>query len=236
MTTGGVGGGDSGPSIHHLEVARSARYALLGVPGPSVRQLWVVLHGYRQLAHRFIRRFAHIATPERLILAPEALNRFYIRDTPGRHGADAVVGGTWMTREDRETEIRDYVRYLDRLLRHVQDRLPSPVPTVALGFSQGCHTVARWTAYGESRHGAVIFWGEVLPPDLDLPRAARGWAGTRLLSVQGREDAAVTDALLARQSRQVVEMGVRLELRWHELGHVVEPGVLESLAGELGPE
>ena len=221
------------PSVHHLEVRRTARYALLGTPGPEVRELWIVLHGYRQLAHRFIRRFREVAVSGRWIAAPEALNRFYVGDAPGRHGPESRVGGTWMTREDREAEIHDYVRYLDELHDHLQSQLPAPVPVVALGFSQGCHTVARWAGYGRTRPGAVVLWGEVLPPDLDLERAGPAMTGARLLSVQGREDVHVTPELLARQDRQASRMGLEIDQRWHALGHLLEPETLRRLTAEL---
>lgn len=221
------------PAVAHLEIPRTARYALLGEPGPEVRELWVVLHGYRQLAARFIRRFSRIAGPGRLIAAPEALNRFYVGDPPGRHGPDARVGGTWMTREDRETEIGDYVRYLDLLTGHLQASLPAPVPVVAVGFSQGCHTVARWAVHGRTRPGTVILWGELLPGDLDPERAAEALAGVRLVSAQGREDTHITPALLQEEDRRLAALGVEVDRRWHPLGHVVEPELLSALAAEI---
>jgi len=196
----------------------------------------MVLHGYRQLAPRFIRRFGAIARPWRLIVAPEALNRFYVGDAPGRHGPEARVGGTWMTREDRETEIADYVRYLDLLHDRLQGALPAPVPTVALGFSQGCHTVSRWAGYGRARPATLILWGEARPPDLEPDRARTGLAGARILSVQGREDTHITADLLARQEEQARALGVPLTLRWHPWGHVVEPETLQSVAATLGGE
>jgi hypothetical protein len=67
-------------------------------------------------------------------VAPEALSRFYVSQEPGRHCPVSVVGGTWMTREDRENEIRDYVRYLDILHDEVEIE---GVPTTVLAFSQG---------------------------------------------------------------------------------------------------
>lgn len=220
-------------TLHHILVPRTARYALLGAPGPETREIWVVLHGYRQLAHRFIRRFRPVLQPHRLVVAPEALNRFYVGDAPGRHGPGSTVGGTWMTREDREVEIADYVRYLDLLHDQVQGWLPAPVPVVALGFSQGCHTLSRWAAYGASRLRAAVFWGEVLPPDLDLERAGKAYRSTRLVSVQGREDTHITPDLLERQRRQVEAMEVGWEERWHSLGHVLEPETLAAVATEL---
>ena len=49
------------PREHHLTVPRSARYAVLGEPGPHVRTLWIAIHGYGQLAARFARRCGPLA-------------------------------------------------------------------------------------------------------------------------------------------------------------------------------
>ena len=141
-----------------------------------------------------------------------------------------------MTREDREVEIADYVRYLDLLHDQVQGWLPAPVPVVALGFSQGCHTLARWAAFGASRLRDAVFWGEVLPPDLDLERAGKAYRSIRLVSVQGREDTHITGDLLERQRRQVEAMQVDWEERWHSMGHVLEPETLTAVATELARE
>ena len=60
---------------HFIEVTRTAKYVTLGEPSDGVRELWVVLHGYRQLARRFVRRFRDLAEPTRWIVAPEELKR-----------------------------------------------------------------------------------------------------------------------------------------------------------------
>jgi len=218
--------GSGAVRLDHIAVTRSARYAMLGEPGPRVRELWIVLHGYRQLAERFVRRFAGAAAPERLVVAPEALNKFYLDDAPGRHGPESRVGATWMTREDRETEIRDYVEYLDQLQGHFREVLGHDVRTVGLGFSQGCHTLARWAALGGVDFDTLVFWGEVFPPDLDLDAAREGFGGARLLSVQGREDRHLSPEILARQERQLDAMGRTMVTHWHPGGHRLEAGTL----------
>ena len=60
-----------------LPVTRTARVALLGPATPAIRELWFVLHGYSQLAATFIEDFRAIDDGTRLIVAPEALSRFY---------------------------------------------------------------------------------------------------------------------------------------------------------------
>ena len=49
--------------------------------GTGVREVWFVLHGFGQLSPYFIRHFGVLADGTRLIVAPEALNRFYLERT-----------------------------------------------------------------------------------------------------------------------------------------------------------
>ena len=141
----------SDPVERHLEVVRTARHWVLGEGAARSGEVWFVLHGYQQLARRFLERFEGLADGTRVIVAPEALSRFYKDQTPGRHGPESPVGAAWMTREDREREIGDYVRYLDALADRVLGPLrPGPRVTV-LGFSQGVATAARWTVLGRTR-------------------------------------------------------------------------------------
>lgn len=223
---------EDGSTVRHFPVQRSARYALLGEPGPEVRELWVVLHGYRQLAPRFIRRFRGIARPHRLIAAPEALNRFYVGDAPGRHGPEARVGGTWMTREDREAEIADYIGYLDAFHTHLAEQLHPDCRTVVLGFSQGVHTAARWTGLGKTHPNALILWGEYLPTDLDWPTAAAAWRETRLLFVRGEADEHHRGDRARAEIEKLVSTGVSASERTHEQGHRID----EPLVGQLADE
>ena len=60
-----------------------------------------------------------------------------------------------MTREDRKSEIADYVEYLDAVLDEVTGASDVEsggelVPLTVLGFSQGAHTVCRWVAAGSA--------------------------------------------------------------------------------------
>jgi poly(3-hydroxybutyrate) depolymerase len=100
---------------HRIEVVRSARYYTLGSGDASAKELWFVLHGYGQLAAQFIRVFEALDDGTRFIVAPEALNRFYLATVDTTPATERPVGATWMTREDRESEIADYVEYLEAL-------------------------------------------------------------------------------------------------------------------------
>ena len=126
------------PTEHHIEVRRTARYYTIGEPTKETRDVWIVCHGYGQLARLFVREFADVASAERLVVAPEALLRYYLSTEPGLHSAKSKVGATWMTREDRESDIADYVDYLDTLYAEIFSRLRrEDVSVTVLGFSQG---------------------------------------------------------------------------------------------------
>lgn len=210
---------------HHLEVRKTARYWTAGDPASD--DVWVVLHGYKQLARRFLRRFESIAEG-RWIVAAEALNRFYVSQEPGRHGPASVVGATWMTREEREIEISDYVAYLDRLADHLD--LADRRVTV-LGFSQGVATASRWVVHGAVRPERLILWGDVSPPDLDLVAAHAAFGRLDLFVVRGEEDRALAPRLVQEERDRLEGAGIRYELVTYPGGHDIDQEALGALAG-----
>lgn len=218
-----------GPGIvlKHIEVVRTARYAVAG-GGPDTDEIWFVLHGYRQLAERFLARLLPLASERRLLVAPEALSRFYVDEPAGRHGPEHRVGATWMTREDRDAEIRDYVGYLDRL--HDEVRAGKGGARVGvLGFSQGVHTAARWITLGAVRPERTVLWGAYLPHDLDAERARARLGDTRMVFVQGRADPFRREDLEREHEERVQGLGLEAETRWCEGGHELDDEVLEEL-------
>ena len=219
---------------------RTARYALQGTPGSAVRELWIVLHGYRQLAGPFGRWFRPLDAPHRLLASAEALNRFYVGDEPGRHGPDAKVGGTWMTREARELEIGDYVAWLDRLDAHLRDRLGSagapPPRRVALGFSQGAHTASRWAALGAAAPSHLILWGEGLPHDLDEARARDAWRGLTVHLVRGESDRFHAPERVEADADRLEGLGVRVRRWTHPEGHRMHGDTLVRIAEAIESE
>lgn len=218
----------TGPRERHLQVARTARYWTLGDPN-SASDVWFVLHGYGQLARRFLVRFGPVDGPRRCIVAPEALSRFYVGGQ-GRHGPESRVGATWMTREDREHEIEDYVRYLDDVARDVLGtRRPERV--TVLGFSQGVATASRWTVLGALRPARLLLWGDYLPPDLDLARARAAWRDTEVILVRGAHDPTLDDPVLAdAETARVAAAGLTTRLLSYPGRHEIDAATLRALA------
>jgi predicted esterase len=216
----------------HIEVRRTARVVELGASVAAPATLWVVLHGYRQLAHRFLRRFHHLDDGTRRIVAPEALNHFYLDERGGRHGPDHPVGATWMTRHDREAQISDYVAYLDSVVRRLRAEVGTATPLFVLGFSQGQHTVARWLALGETRPRGAVFWGDVMPGDLP-PETGGRLGALRCVRVRGRDDGHLDPKLLAADAARWEAWGVAADTVTHPGGHEVEPASLARVVAAL---
>jgi len=217
---------------HHLTVARTARYATLGPDDTSARDVWFVLHGYAQLAGDFLRHFAPLDDGARLLVAPEALSRFY--SDRGRPGGDPQrVGATWMTREDRDAEVSDYVSYLDAVYDRVFERVPREGATVTLlGFSQGAATVSRWASLGRARADRVVCWGSALAHDLDLAPAGRApLGGARLVLVVGGDDRLVASDAVDAERRRLAAAGVPHEVVTYDGGHHLHEATLRRLAG-----
>ncbi|HSG08570.1 MAG TPA: hypothetical protein VLA36_09435 [Longimicrobiales bacterium] len=216
---------------HHLEVSRTARYWVLGADNEAPEEVWFVLHGYRQLARRFLRRFQPLDDGARVIVAPEGLSRFYVETSPQRHGPTSAVGAAWMTREDREHEITDYVGYLDSLSRKILGAFGSPPTVTVLGFSQGVATACRWTVLGDMRPQRLALWGDFLPPDLPLERARVAWRATQILRVRGDRDPIFRDRTAAgMEEERLRAAGVGSNVLEFEGGHEIDPRALSALA------
>jgi predicted esterase len=210
-----------------LEVPRTARYWIEGAAGEgeadAVRDVWFLLHGYGQLARDILEAAAPLAGPGRLVVAPEALSRFYPTG-PG-------VGASWMTREDRQHEIRDYVRYLDAVADEVLAAAAfSPPPRVhLLGFSQGAATAARWAASGRIRPATLVLWGGAPPVDLN-EGARRRLSGMRVRLIHGTRDRLVGPDALAGSAAGLREGGADVSIETFEGGHRLDATVLAALA------
>jgi predicted esterase len=217
---------------HALVVPRTARYYTLGPTHGFPRELWFVCHGYGQLAERFLRQFVPLDDGTRLIVAPEALSRFYLDPIPQRRNDPSPrVGATWMTREDRDAEIADYVEYLERLSSEIRHPLRGAAPRlVVLGFSQGTATVSRWLAASELRVDQLVLWGGGVPPELDVATWSSRLHGAQITLVVGEQDDFATPAALSTEAERLSTAGVAYALKRFSGGHAIDAAALLELA------
>jgi predicted esterase len=213
----------------HIAVTKSARVYSIG-ESRAVQDLWIVLHGYGHLAGRFIREFESIAAPGRLIVAPEGLHRYYLDPPQGAApGAQRRVGATWMTREDRDTDIADNIRYLDQVVAHfIKDSAGTRIR--ALGFSQGAATAWRWAVLGRTNVAQVIMWAGEVPHDVDMAASAQRLRATEIVFARGSHDQVVTEKHVATHLHKLDTAGIAYDLRVYDGEHRMDAGLLGQLA------
>lgn len=214
---------------HHLTVARTARYVTVGDAGRP-RRVWLALHGYGQLAASFAARCRPLVDEHTIVVAPEALSRFYVDGSSARSHAQARVGATWMTREDRLAEIGDYVAYLDQLVAHVLTELGTTIELCVLGFSQGAATASRWAERGTTVPRRLVLWGGLLAEDGDLAALATRLGDTPVEYVVGDEDAYCPADNVRAQAARLAGYDIASEITLFDGGHRLHEPTLAALA------
>lgn len=209
-------------SIHHLKVEKTAR-VVASEPGPGIRQVWLIAHGYGYLATFFINKFDALDRREHLLIVPEGLHRYYLNAVSGR------VGASWMTKEDRLLDIDDYCRYLDQVYEKLILPLDSGVIVNALGFSQGGATISRWAAYTKHHIDNIIMWGSGIPPDMNWEEDLEALKSFHWLYVAGNDDLYLTPEQRSEQLALLEKHGIAPEMIAYEGGHDIEPGTLKLL-------
>lgn len=207
---------------HSISVTKTARYCTIGEPSANTKEVWFVCHGQGQLATYFIKHFQGISQESRLIVAPEALSKFYLDNMGSR------IGACWMTREDRLNEIDNYVNYLDRVYDQVLSLLPNQdIKLQVLGFSQGAATICRWVVLGKPKPvEKLILWGGLTPPDLDLKPLSQ----LKLFLVVGQQDQYANDEIVNKEEERLKENQLNYKKITFAGGHQLNTDVIKQLA------
>ena len=224
-------------TVRSIAAVKTARYVVLGPEEGPVEEVWVACHGYGQLATPFARHVRPIERPGRLLVVPEALSRFYAQR--GATRLEDRAGASWMTREARDDEIADAVRYLDDVLVAACARADADPKTVrlgALGFSQGAAAVVRWLALSpvlaarRRRVSRLVLWGSGFPHDLRLDAEAGWLVEADLTLVAGDRDPLAPPGRVIEQERSLQAAGVPFRTVTFAGEHRLNDRVLRSLA------
>ena len=203
---------------HSLSVQKTARYYTLGTLNENTQELWFVVHGYAQLAEKFIEDFKTLDNGKRYIIAPEALNKFYLK------AGLAAVGTTWMTREDRENEIKDYVAYLNQLYDSIA--IGANVRITVLGFSQGVATTSRWLSNNPRRFDRLILWAGEIGNELQNSEGVESFKVKENYFVCGSDD----QFIHAENMDKIRAMLQGFDIITFDGKHIIDTEVLNRLA------
>lgn len=221
---------------YHLTVQRTARYYTLGELTSSTTHIWFCLHGFGQLATYFSQKFTDLADGKTFVIIPEGLSRSYLDNTYNR------VGASWLTREDKEYEIRDSLAYLNALYDSVLNgRDRSSLHITVLGFSQGAAVACRWLNQTKSLVPSVqvnrlILWAGYFPNGLHELIDPANLAAIDTHYVYGRQDEFISRMDDAQAYLNRIQASVpTLQLTAFDGGHKVEPEVLRQFIQPPGP-
>ena len=213
------------PETHALAVDRTAHVVVMGA-ADAPRAL-VALHGYGQQAEIFARHVAPHAGPERRVVVPEALSRFYLEvptpDVVHQGPVRRRVGASWMTREHRDAEIADTVGYLDRA---AEAFVPTGAAVDGLGFSQGAAALCRWATRGRVRLARLVLWGGLVPDDLLANDAVRQRLPPVTLVVGDADGYLMTDTVEAHAAR-LRDFGTPATVHTFAGGHRMDAATLD---------
>ncbi len=212
-----------------LQFTYRARYFKLGEVIKAEPEVWFVTHGYGQLARFFIKKFELLSRKGICVIAPEGLSRFYLEDIPTRMaGGTNRVGATWMTRENREMDIENYINYLQSIYDYELNKINNARVTL-LGFSQGAATITRWALSGRARFDRFILWAGIFPADMNFEHGKNIFANKEILAVYGKDDPFISpdkkkEMEMLSQRLQVVPTQIQFKG-----GHEINDAALEKV-------
>lgn len=205
-----------------LVVNRHARVGLLGNPDTAT-EAWLVLHGYGMLARGILHWFENAAAPHRVLIAPEALSRFYTVLSEGKR----AVGASWVTREDLANELEDIADYLSAAL----EQLAPPGALLHVhGFSQGVSVGARWVVRTERKVARLVCWAGHFPEDVAAHDLKRKLVHEPLHLVVGDRDKRVLPETIEADAIRLRTDGLEVKLHRFDGGHNINAGVLAELS------
>lgn len=164
------------------------RYFKLGEINAQTKAVWFVLHGYGQLAQYFLPKFKSLAAHNICVIAPEGLSHYYMEDASTRNKTgNTRVGASWMTRENRLTDIENYLTYLNTVFKH-ETSGNNNLDITLLGFSQGAATASRWALSNAIYFRRLILWAGILPTDMDFEKGKQLLKEKDVTIVYGKHD------------------------------------------------
>lgn len=207
---------------YSLQTTKTARYFTLGELTNETKEIFFVFHGYGQLASQFIKNFKTVQSSERFIVAPEGLNKFYVKGFSGK------IGASWMTKEDRENEINDYLNFFDNILSKYSTQIDTNTKITLFGFSQGGAAVSRWFVNSDLPNASLILWGSFLPPDIDYNKL-REKLSDPVKIIIGDNDEFISEDRLNKELKTLQREKISIKLKKYPGRHNIQPGLLKKL-------
>ena len=206
-----------------ISYQHQAIYYKVGSISENTRNVWIIFHGYGQLAEEFSASFRYLETNENFLLYPQGLSRFYLK------GVGDKIGSSWMTSLDRELEISNYISYLNSLYEiELKSRIEGLKVNI-LGFSQGGHTASRWISSSHITYDHLIFWGSSLAHEIGSTEVSTSFSSGQNTIVIGDQDRFIDSRKLDLMKKRYDKIGFDYKLVQYRGGHDIYPEILQQL-------
>ncbi len=209
---------------HNISIQKTARYFTYGNLSENTRYVWIVCHGYGQLANYFLKKFTFLSPEIHYIIAPEGLHRFYWG------GFNGKVVASWMTKEDREDDIQDYIRWLDKLYEHeIKNKITPKQKIIVLGFSQGTATISRWISKTKHSINYIIWYAGNIPDDSKFD----SFKTKTCFCVAGDNDVYISQEEIQKVKQKLELESIFCEWIHFKGGHEIVPEVLLNVIDKI---
>ena len=189
----------------------------------ETKKIWIIFHGYGQLAGEFADFFTPLIAEDTYIIFPQGLSKFYLK------GVDNKIGANWMTAHDRELDIENYISYLNNIFTLEIKPIASHISLNIIGFSQGGHTASRWIYHSNIKYEKLILWGSSLANEIDGKLVAKSFSHGKNIVVLGDQDRFIDETQLEQVKTRYVKIGFKYQLVEYHGGHDIYPDILATL-------
>ena len=212
---------------HFIEVKRTAEYYTLQPEETEVEKVLFVIHGYSQLPEFFINHFRNLPELGIAVVAPSGLSLSYQSGFYGR------VGASWMTKHNRENEIKDYLAYLDQLYAEVRNKYKAARSFSVLGFSQGTATASRWFAASGHQLDHLLLTAGYVAEDADLHALKNKLGEGEINFFVGKNDSYMKTEKVEAHKKFLEGNGLPYTVQEFDGGHEIPKEMLLEFMGKF---
>lgn len=199
-------------------------YYKVGTIDSRTKVIWIIFHGYGQLADEFASSFSKLKNDNNVLIFPQGLSKFYLQ------GVSKKVGATWMTAHDRDNEIDNYLTYLNQIyaieIKPDQEKIELNI----LGFSQGGHTASRWIYKSNIAYSKLFLWGSSLAHEIGENEIINSFSSGKNLMVLGDKDRFIGEEEYSKLQLRYEKIGFDYQLIPYHGGHEVVSEMVQELA------
>ena len=206
-----------------LDINYKAPYFKVGSINEMTKNIWFIFHGYGQLADEFAKQFTEMISEENCLIFPQGLSRFYLK------GIGNKIGANWMTSQDRDIDITNYISYINQIFKHEVEPSLENIKLNILGFSQGGHTASRWIYNSKITYNKFVLWGSNLAHEIDQKRISDSFSHGKNLVIIGDQDRFINSDRLRKMRLKYEKIGFNYQTIEYHGEHDIYPEILKKI-------